>query len=134
VCNGTGGCATRPDGFTCSLGASCSGGKCIFGDRCEDDGQIHSPQRDPRPCDPFRCSKDTNACLNVCTSNLDCANGKVCAVDHTCTTPEPIDTSKPSTCGVARGAPREGLASALAAALVAFASAARRIKRHGRRR
>jgi hypothetical protein len=94
TCDGQGACAFYPAGVTCAATPSCSGTLWSGTGTCDGAGTC---QRETRPCLPYACDPQTNACHNACATADDCAPGKPC-LNGTCGYLEPAACSSNAEC------------------------------------
>ncbi len=97
LCDGQGHCALYPEGAACTPdGANaCRQGICTLVDtrsHCssDSDNEVTDSNGNKTPCkDHFRCGVAKNACLDECTTNVDCVEGFLCNVQGQCQAPLP---------------------------------------------
>ena len=94
TCDGQGGCILYAAGVTCAATSSCSGTLWSGTGACDGAGTC---QRQTRPCLPYACDPQTNACHSACATADDCAPGKPC-VNGTCGIREPAVCSVDAEC------------------------------------
>lgn len=91
MCNGSGACQLHPSGTTC--GSPICQGTVLKTPNCNGSGTCTTPATG-QDCFPYACSG--GACKATCTSNGDCASGRVC-VSGACIAP--LANAAPCTAG-----------------------------------
>ncbi len=87
TCDGKGACAVAPEGAPCLEGAACVAGVCTVSPAfCDGAHQIVTGDVVVVDCAPYRCNHEP-ACLEACSSSLDCAPGLTCTARRTCEAP-----------------------------------------------
>ena len=69
---------------------------------------ILEPGGTSRDCAPYRCSTETNACLEPCQSVEDCATGFICDATNVCSLPPESPTVETCNCSLPGSADGDG--------------------------
>lgn len=82
TCDGNRNCGVEQDGTSCDGPGACLSGACVA-TTCDGDHTIQSASGSV-DCGAYRCSLESNACLERCDSLLDCTDGFVCGAAGDC--------------------------------------------------